>query len=244
MLINCDLGEGFGAWQMGSDDALMPHIHLANLACGFHAGDPEIMQSRLDQAAAHNVRIGAHVSYPDLAGFGRRALPSTTQQVVSWCLYQYGSLLAMAQVSGLQVEYVKPHGALYHRLHQDLDTLRELCLSMKRWPGQPSIMLLAGPAGAAAVRCAEDAGLYVVREAFADRAYQADGSLRGRSLPGAVLESEEEIRRQVEGIRTGSLVVSTGETINLKADSICIHSDSPNAVQSATLVRSLVQPSA
>lgn len=242
MLINCDLGEGFGAWQMGPDEQLMPHIHLANLACGFHAGDPEIMQARLELARTHHVRIGAHVSYPDLAGFGRRALPSTSKQVVSWCLYQFGALHAMARAAGLQVEYVKPHGALYHRLHQDLDTLSALCQSMKSWPGLPSIMLMAGPAGRAAVQCAERAGLYVIREAFADRAYEPDGRLRARSLPGAVLEQDADIVRQVQDIQAGQLTLSSGESIPLQAETLCIHSDSPNAVNSVTLIGRMAAP--
>lgn len=232
MLLNCDLGEGFGAWQMAPDQELMPHIHLANLACGFHAGDAQIMDQRIRQALALNVRLGAHVSYPDLAGFGRRALPSTSQEVLQWCLYQYGALHAMTQVHGGVVEYVKPHGALYHRLHQDLATLRQLCESMRRWPGQPSLMLMAGPAGDAASQCASQVGIHVIREAFADRAYEADGRLRSRHLPGAVLSDWEAVQKQAEQILSGHLVID-GHRMPMAAQTLCIHSDSPGSLEMA-----------
>ena len=233
MLINCDLGEGFGAWTMAPDEALMPHIQMANLACGFHAGDAEIMAKRVDWALAQGVRIGAHVSYPDLAGFGRRALPSSSEQVVQWCQYQYGALHTMTYARRGIVEYVKPHGALYHRLHQDLPTLELLCQSMREWPGQPNLMLMAGPAGQQAIECAKAAGIFVIKEAFADRAYESDGRLRSRDLPGAVLTDWELIQAQVEGIRAGKLTLADGQSLPIEANTLCIHSDSPGALEIA-----------
>lgn len=214
---------------MGPDSELMPHIHLANIACGFHAGDAQIMAARIETSRRLGIRLGAHVSYPDLAGFGRRALPSTSQQVIEWCQYQYGALHLMAVTRASTVEYVKPHGALYHRLHQDLPTLEGLCHSMKQWPGQPSLMLMAGPAGAAAVECAHAAGIHVILEAFADRAYESDGRLRSRELPGAVHTDWQSIQNQVEQIRMGHLDVGD-EQIRIKAHTLCVHSDSPGSL--------------
>lgn len=240
MLINCDLGEGFGAWQMAPDLELLPHIHLANLACGFHAGDPNIMQRTIQAGITHGVRLGAHVSYPDLAGFGRRAIPSTTEEVINWCLYQFGSLYAMALASGVRVEYVKPHGALYHRLHQDLHTLQQLCASMRQWPGHPSIMLLAGPAGAKARAVADQEGLHVIREAFVDRAYEADGRLRSRQLSGAVLSDWDQIETQARGILNGHLILHDGEGLALEADTLCVHSDSSGAVGMLSRLKSWI----
>lgn len=242
MLINCDLGEGFGAWRMAPDNELLPHVQLANVACGFHAGDPTIIQQTISAAITFGARLGAHVSYPDLAGFGRRAIPSTSDEVINWCLYQYGALYGMALTQGIRVEYLKPHGALYHRLHQDLPTLQKLCQSMRRWPGQPSLMLMAGPAGAQAVQAAQGEGVHVIREAFADRAYEPDGRLRSRQLAGAVLSDWQQVSAQVEGLLAKRLVLSNGEELPVEADTLCIHSDSPGAVDLVSRLKAKITP--
>lgn len=241
MLINCDLGEGFGAWTMGPDAALLPLLDLANIACGFHAGDAHIMRATVAAAKRHGVRIGAHVGYPDLAGFGRRALPSSADEVIDWTLYQWGALGGIARQQHVMPEYIKPHGALYHRLHQDIPTLEQWCQALKALPDRPALMLMAGPAGAQARACAEAHGFFVIAEAFADRSYEGSGQLRPRHLPNAVLADGQAMQAQVRSLQLGSLTVDGGQDIEIKAQTLCVHSDSAGAFDMASRLRAILE---
>ncbi len=240
MLINCDLGEGFGSWKMGPDLELLPLIDLANIACGFHAGDAHIMRATVTAAKRHGVRIGAHVGYPDLAGFGRRAMPSTAQEVVDWTLYQWGALGGIARQQHIMPEYIKPHGALYHRLHQDIPTLDHWCQALKGLPDRPALMLMAGPAGSVARECAESHGFFVIAEAFADRAYDPSGQLRARHLPNAVLDDGDAMEQQVRALQMGVLTLDGGVELGLSAQTLCIHGDSSGALDMASRLRAVL----
>lgn len=242
ILLNCDMGESFGAWQMGDDALAMPLIDQANLACGFHAGDPLIMQQSVQLAREHGVSIGAHPSYPDLQGFGRRHLACSAEEVEALVLYQLGALDAFCRAAGTQIDYVKPHGALYNDLLQRDDLLQAVLRACARFRAGLPLMLLARGgqhAGAGNVRereLAEGAGVPLLREAFADRAYLADGSLAPRRLPGAVHHQAERILEQALAIARGEpFAALDGSLLCLEADSLCVHGD--NAESLAVLRR-------
>jgi len=242
ILLNCDMGESFGAWQMGDDALAMPLIDQANLACGFHAGDPLIIQQSVLLAREHGVSIGAHPSYPDLQGFGRRHLACSAEEVEALVLYQLGALDAFCRAAGTQIDYVKPHGALYNDLLQRDDLLQAVLRSCSRYRAGLPLMLLARGgqhAGEGNVRereLAEAAGVPLLREAFADRAYLADGSLAPRRLPGAVHHQAERILEQALAIARGEpFAALDGSWLRLEADSLCVHGD--NAESLAVLRR-------
>lgn len=242
ILLNCDMGESFGAWQMGDDALAMPLIDQANLACGFHAGDPLIMQQSVLLAREHGVSIGAHPSYPDLQGFGRRHLACSAEEVEALVLYQLGALDAFCRAAGTQIDYVKPHGALYNDLLQRDDLLQAVLRACARYrDGLPLMLLARGGqhAGEGNVRereLAEAAGVPLLREAFADRAYLADGSLAPRRLAGAVHHQAERILEQALAIARGEpFAALDGSPLRLTADSLCVHGD--NAESLAVLRR-------
>lgn len=237
--LNADLGESFGAWTLGDDDALMEIITSANIACGFHAGDPATLRRACATAAARDISIGAQVSYRDLAGFGRREMDVPPDELTAEVLYQISALDGLARTEGSRVSYVKPHGALYHRVSRDpvqAGALIEAILAYD--PALPLLTQpLAEPRGHAA-RLATAAGLTVVSEAFADRGYQADGSLVPRGQPGAILADPAEVAdRAVTMVRTGTITTADGETVAVNARSVCIHGDTPGAVAMARAVR-------
>ena len=236
------MGESFGAWQMGDDALAMPLIDQANLACGFHAGDPLIMQQSVLLAREHGVSIGAHPSYPDLQGFGRRHLACSAEEVEALLLYQLGALDAFCRAAGTQIDYVKPHGALYNDLLQRDDLLQAVLRACSRYRAGLPLMLLArggqhaGEGNARERRLAEAAGVPLLREAFADRAYLADGSLAPRRLPGAVHHQAERILEQALAIARGEpFAALDGSLLCLEADSLCVHGD--NAESLAVLRR-------
>jgi len=242
ILLNCDMGESFGAWQMGDDALAMPLIDQANLACGFHAGDPLIIQQSVLLAREHGVSIGAHPSYPDLQGFGRRHLACSAEEVEALVLYQLGALDAFCRAAGTQIDYVKPHGALYNDLLQRDDLLQAVLRACSRYRAGLPLMLLARGgqhAGEGNVRereLAEAAGVPLLREAFADRAYLADGSLAPRRLPGAVHHQADRILEQALAIARGEpFAALDGSWLRLEADSLCVHGD--NAESLAVLRR-------
>lgn len=242
ILLNCDMGESFGAWQMGDDALAMPLIDQANLACGFHAGDPLIMQQSVLLAREHGVSIGAHPSYPDLQGFGRRHLACSAEEVEALVLYQLGALDAFCRAAGTQIDYVKPHGALYNDLLQRDDLLQAVLRACSRYRAGLPLMLLArggqhaGEGNVRERRLAEAAGVPLLREAFADRAYLADGSLAPRRLPGAVHQQAERILEQALAIARGEpFATLDGSWLRLEADSLCVHGD--NAESLAVLRR-------
>lgn len=233
--LNSDLGESFGAWRMGDDAAMLGVVSSANIACGFHAGDPTGLLSTLRAAAAAGVAVGAHVSYPDRVGFGRRAMDVAPDDLMADVIYQIGALQALAQVAGTRVSYVKPHGALYNSIAAGGAQAAALITAIRAIdPG----LALVGLAGSAILGQARAAGLRVVAEAFADRAYQPTGALVSRRERGAVLHDPDLIaERMVHLIQTGQITAHDGSVVELHADSICVHGDSPGAVVIATRLR-------
>ncbi len=235
MDINSDLGESYGAWRMGDDDAMLDIVTSANVACGFHAGDPAGILHTLRAAAARGVAVGAHVAYPDLVGFGRRNMDPSSRELVADVIYQIGALQGLAQAAGTRVRYVKPHGALYNTIAHDArqgDDVISALLALDR-----KLVLLA-LAGSPLIGRARARGLTVVAEAFADRAYNDDGTLVSRRLPGAVLHDADQVaERMLRWSESGTLTSISGRPVRLEAESICVHGDSPGAVAMARAVR-------
>jgi UPF0271 protein len=236
ILLNCDMGESYGAWRMGDDAHAMPLIDQANLACGFHAGDPLTMQRSVALAVAHGVSIGAHPAYPDLAGFGRRHLACSAEEVEALLLYQLGALQAFCQAAGVRVEYVKPHGALYHDLLGNDQTLEAVLRACARFRHGMPLMLQALPDNRRELALAGAAGVPLLFEAFADRAYLPDGRLAPRQQAGAVHQQAQTILAQAAAIARGEAFAGVdGQSVRLRADSLCVHGD--NAESLAVLRR-------
>jgi UPF0271 protein len=230
-----DVGESFGVYTYGEDEALMPFLSSANVACGFHAGDPMVMRQAVKRAAQHGVVIGAHPGYPDLVGFGRRAMVLTAEELEASLHYQVGALGALAAAEGLTLRHVKPHGAMYNQAEQDERQARALAHAMARL--KPSL-LLVGLAGSAMERAAREAGIAFAREAFADRAYAPDGSLSPRSRPGAVHTDPERAAAQVQSmVRDGQVTATDGRRVAVTFDILCLHGDTPGAAAIARRVR-------
>lgn len=233
--LNADLGESFGAWRLGDDAGLMGVITSANIACGFHAGDPLTLRRACALAVEHGVTIGAQVSYRDLAGFGRREMDVPADELAAELLYQIAALDGIARAEGGQVSYVKPHGALYHRVRRDEAQAAALVQAVTA--ADRGLPLLAMPGGHAA-RLAEAAGLRVVSEAFADRGYRPDGSLVPRGQPGAVRTDSTDVAARAVGIATrGTVVSDDGNLVPVVAESICVHGDTAGAVALASAIR-------
>lgn len=233
--LNSDLGESFGAWAMGDDVSMLSIVTSANVACGFHAGDPAGILSVLKEAAKRSVSVGAHIGYRDLVGFGRRNMDPSSAELVGDTIYQIGALQALAKAAGTLVRYVKPHGALYNTIANDTRQARDVITGIKAV--DPSLALLV-LAGAPIVEQARAAGLSVVCEAFADRAYNADGSLVSRRLPGAVIHDPKTIaERMLRLVAEGRIAAVDGTDVTLEAQSICVHGDTPAAVAIALALR-------
>lgn len=233
--LNADLGEGFGVWTLGDDDAMLEVVTSANVACGFHAGDPAGLARVCRAAAARGVRIGAQVSYRDLAGFGRRFLDATPEELTADVMYQIGALSALATAAGSTVSYVKPHGALYSTIVTNGEQARAVAAAVHAVNPRLPVLGLSGSAFFAA---AGEMGLPTVTEAFADRAYRPDGQLVSRREPGAVLHDIDAItERVVSMVTAGRVTAIDGSTVDVSVKSICVHGDSPGAVQIATAVR-------
>jgi len=240
MDLNADLGEGFGVWTLGDDAALLDVITSANIACGFHAGDPTIMRRVCAQAVERGVAIGAQVGYRDLAGFGRRAIDVEPSELVNDLIYQIAALDGFARVAGDRVRYVKPHGALYNTAASSAEQAGAVTEAVQLYD---SALPLLGLAGSELIRQAETAGLVAVPEAFADRAYSPAGRLVSRRAPGAVLHDADEIAaRCVQMVTDGTVHAVDGLLVAVAAQSICVHGDTPGAVAIAERVRrSLVE---
>ncbi|MEU1984728.1 5-oxoprolinase subunit PxpA [Nocardia sp. NPDC019395] len=237
--LNSDLGEGFGAWHMADDVAMLNIVTSANIACGFHAGDPSIMRRTCSLAVEKGVRIGAHIGYRDLAGFGRRALAVAPAELRDETLYQISALDGFARAAGDRVRYVKPHGALYHAAAAQPE-LADAVLSAMR-EHDPALALL-GPAGTQLQESAALAGIRFLSEGFADRAYTATGGLAPRDTPGAVLDPDTALAQAVTLAETGTArVAGGGGTVTVSPDSICVHGDTPAAVQMARRIRSALE---
>lgn len=239
MDLNSDLGEGFGAWRMGDDASMLALVTSANVACGFHAGDPAGILQTLKDAAARGVAVGAHVSYPDLVGFGRRNMDPSSRELVADVIYQIGALQGLAAAAGTRVRYVKAHGALYNTMAHDRRQADDVISAMLAI--DPKLVLL-GLAGSPLLQWAQARGLRVVAEAFADRAYTDEGTLVSRREPGAVLHDPEQVAaRMLRLVETQEIESITGRRVRLHADSICVHGDSPGAVALARAVRERLQ---
>jgi 5-oxoprolinase (ATP-hydrolysing) subunit A len=233
--LNADLGEGFGRWTLGDDASMLDVVTSANVACGFHAGDPSSLLGVLRQAAARGVSVGAHVAYRDLAGFGRRYVDASATELMADVVYQIGALQALATAAGTRVAYVKPHGALYNTIATGHDHAGAVIDAIRAVDDSLPLVALAG---SPLVPLARDAGLRVVAEAFADRAYDPDGRLVSRRLAGSVLHDPGSIAaRMVDLVSTGSLEAVDGSRVPIEAESICVHGDSPDAVGAAVAVR-------
>ena len=239
MDLNADLGEGFGAWRMGDDEALLGLVTSANVACGFHAGDPSIMRRTCELAVVHGVTVGAHVSYRDLAGFGRRAIDVPELELADEVLYQLGALEACCRAAGTRLRYVKPHGALYNRVFADDEHAAAVVAAVRAF--DRSLVVLGAP-GSRLLTLAADVDLATCAEGFADRAYLANGELVPRSQPDAVRHDTERVVAQALGLAiTGMAVTSQGEPVSVRARSLCVHGDTPGAVTLARAVRDAME---
>jgi UPF0271 protein len=237
--INSDLGESFGAWSMGDDDAMLDVVTSANVACGFHAGDPAGILRTVKAAAARQVSIGAHVAYPDKVGFGRRNMDVASDELTADVIYQIGALQGLAQAAGTRVSYVKPHGALYNTIAHDRRQALAVIAAIRAV--DPTLVLVA-LAGSSLIELAREQGLTCIAEAFADRAYTPQGTLVSRREPGAVLHDPQLIaQRMLRLVQDGTLEAIDGSVTRLQADSICVHGDSPAAVAMAHELRRVLE---
>ncbi|HEY0645304.1 MAG TPA: 5-oxoprolinase subunit PxpA [Nocardioides sp.] len=237
--LNADLGEGFGQWELGDDDALLDVVTSANVACGFHAGDPTVLRRVCERAADRGVAIGAQVGYRDLAGFGRRFIDVEPHDLVNDVLYQIGALEAFARVAGTRVRYVKPHGALYNAIVHHEEQAAAVVEAVRRY--DPALPVLGLP-GSRVLALAAEAGLTTVAEAFADRAYTAEGTLVSRREDGAVLHDADEVAARCVRMATdGQVEAIDGSVVAVRPASLCVHGDSPGAVVMAARVRESVE---
>jgi UPF0271 protein len=237
--LNSDLGESFGAWTMGQDALLMTTITSANVACGFHAGDPGVMRETVSLALAHGVAIGAHPGFPDLAGFGRRDMKCTAQEVEDMVVYQVAALAGIAARQGRRLQHVKAHGALYNMACRDARLADAIA---RATAAVDSSLVLFGLPASELIRAGADAGLAVAAEGFADRAYHADGSLVSRSVPGSVIHDEAAVvARAVRMARERSATAIDGRDVRLDIDTICVHGDTRGAANLARAIRAALE---
>ena len=237
--LNSDVGESYGVWRIGDDEAMLRVVSSANVACGFHGGDPTTLRQTCAAAVGHGVTIGAQVSYPDLAGFGRRFIDMDPDELRDVVLYQLGALDAFAQVAGSEVDYVKPHGALYHATIDNAAHAEAVVAAAAEY--DPSLAILGQP-DSELLAAAERAGLEAVAEGFVDRAYRPDGRLVPRSEEGAVITDVDAAVGQAVRIAVdGEVVAVDGEVISLHARSLCVHGDTPGAVDLATAARQALE---
>lgn len=227
--LNCDLGESYGAYRIGMDEQIIPLISSANIACGFHASDPVIMEKTVGLAKENNVAIGAHPGFPDMQGFGRREMKLPPSEVKALIIYQVGALQAFAKAKGERLQHVKPHGALYNMAGKDEKLAEAICQGIREVDKE---LIVLGQSGSKMQAAAEKYGLIFAKEVFADRAYEEDGSLVARSKPGAMIEDEEEaVRRVIRMIREGKVQAVTGKDIPIEVNSICVHGDGMKALK-------------
>lgn len=234
--LNCDMGESFGAWVMGQDARIMPLISSANIACGFHAGDGATMRKTVADAVANGVSIGAHPGLPDLQGFGRRFMQITEQQAYDMVVVQVGALAGVAASQGAKLHHVKAHGMLYNMAVKDVALARGIAKAVH---DVDSELILFGLAGSILLSQGQSFGLKTASEVFADRSYQADGTLTPRNKPGALIEDvNESVEQVLRMVREGVVIAQTGETVPVQADTLCIHGDKPQAPEFAQAIRS------
>ncbi|WP_019675204.1 5-oxoprolinase subunit PxpA [Arsukibacterium perlucidum] len=240
MQLNCDLGESYGSWTMGLDSQVMPYIDQANIACGFHAGDPDVMQRTLQLAKQHGVQIGAHPAYPDLNGFGRRSMQCSHNEIINLIHYQVAALDGMAQCQGLNLSYVKPHGALYNDMMSKPAVWQAVLQAIASYHQPLKLMLLADNNRQRYSEQAAALQVELLFEAFADRRYTDEGKLTPRSSNGAVLHGSEVLAQVTELVNDGSVTTATGQRLALNADTLCVHGDNPGAIAQVAQIRALL----
>ncbi len=241
MKLNCDMGESFGPWQMGNDEAVMPWIDMANIACGFHASDPDIMSGTVKQAIDSGVTIGAHPGYNDKTGFGRRFIPHSPESVTHLVAYQVGALDAICQQHGTRVKYIKPHGALYHEMMNNPDVFEAIVIAAANMDFKPALMIQAMADNEWHKKIADRYVIPLIYEAYADRAYDDNGLLVSRSVPGAVYQESAAILQQVKDILSGEVNTISGNRVELKADSLCVHGDNLDAIALIQQIRQMLK---
>jgi UPF0271 protein len=233
--LNCDMGESFGPYTLGLDEQVMPLITSANVACGFHAGDPQVLRRTVELAARYGVGVGAHTSFPDLVGFGRREMNATPAEIENDTIYQLGAIAGFCRAAGVPLRHIKPHGALYNMAQKDPKLAEAIVRGVAAFDRQ--LLVFAQP-GSALEKAAQAAGLTAVSEVFADRAYTPDGALASRKLPGAVIHDPEQVAaRAVRMAAQGSVVALDGTEVPLRAETICVHGDTPGAVDLIRRIR-------
>ncbi len=233
--LNCDLGESFGAYKLGLDEEVIKHVSSVNVACGWHAGDPIVMDKTVAAAKSFGVAVGAHPAFPDLMGFGRREMVLSPAETESYVLYQLGALYAFTRRHGVELTHMKAHGSLYNMAAKDIGMAMALCKAVAGFDKNIAIVGLAGSKMRAA---AEELGLTFVSEVFADRAYEDDGSLVARSKPGSMIEDAAlAIDRVVAMVKTGKVYSINGKQISIAADTVCVHGDNSHAVEFVMAIR-------
>lgn len=235
--LNCDMGESFGNYTVGMDAEVMPHITSANIACGWHAGDPGVMDRTVGLALDNGVNVGAHPGFPDLLGFGRRDLACTEEEVRTYLIYQIGALAAFCKTRGKTLSHVKPHGALYLRAVEDETTARGVARAIMALDPDLYFVALAGKKGETMRRMGEELGLKVAFEAFPDRAYTPEGTLAPRSMPGAVISDPETVAKRAMDMANGFVIATDGSRIALEAQTLCVHGDNKTAVDLVRTIR-------
>ncbi|KJY83923.1 hypothetical protein TW81_06235 [Vibrio galatheae] len=237
--LNCDMGESFGAWKMGNDALVMPYVHMANIACGFHASDPQVMNETIKLAIKHDVKVGAHPSYPDLQGFGRRSMSLSPDEITNMLIYQVGAIKGLCDSHNKDLSYVKPHGALYNDMLKELSIFEAVVDAVASF-GLP-LMTLAVPDTQPYLDVADRYDVPLLFEAFADRSYQGNGFLASRDQANAVLTQQVDILNQVLQIsRYGKVRTIDGFSISLEADTICVHGDNPEGIMLIKQIRELL----
>jgi UPF0271 protein len=236
--INCDMGESFGAYTLGLDEEVIKYITSANIACGYHAGDPLVMEQTIALAKEHGVSVGAHPGFPDLMGFGRRNIDATLPEIKGYMVYQIGALQAFAKAQGLKVAHVKPHGALYLMAVEDEEISEAVVESIASVDKDLIFVALAGSKGEKMTKIGEKVGLRVAYEAFPDRAYTPDGTLVSRRQPGAVIKDPDVVaQRALMMAQEGKVVAIDGKDIPFRPETLCVHGDTPGAVNLVRKIR-------
>lgn len=237
--LNSDLGESYGRYTIGMDERIIPLVTSANVACGYHASDPVVMQKTVREAKKAGIGVGAHPGFPDLMGFGRRNMAVTPEEAKAYVKYQLGALQAFAKAHGVKIQHVKPHGALYNMAAVDEKLAKAMCEAVYEVDKD---IIFMGLAGSKMITAAEEVGLKAASEVFADRAYNDDGTLVSRKLPGAVIKDKElAIKRVVRMVKEGKVESINGKDIDIKADSICVHGDNPKALEFVKNIRETLE---
>lgn len=241
MKLNCDMGESFGLWHLGMDEAVMPHIDMANIACGFHASDPLIMQQTVTLAKQFDVAVGAHPAYPDLVGFGRRHMHCSADEIQAFILYQVGALAAFCQQQNTALSYVKPHGALYNDMMQDDAILIAILKGVAGFSANLPLMLMAQADNSRSEALAAQFNVPLLFEAFADRCYTDSGLLQDRQQPGAVFTDHQQIINQaIQLAKQGCVTSNNGNIIKLNADSLCVHGDNTQSIAAIAQIKAAI----